>query len=228
MTIHPYLRGSILQKISNSIFIDIYKRLYKVYGRQHWWPGDTRFEMMVGAILTQNTSWSNVEKAIRNLKKENALSSAEKLLRTNGRTLARLIRPSGYYNVKSKRLRDFAGFLVARYGGDLNMMSRRETGELREELLDVKGVGPETCDSMLLYALNRPVFVVDAYTRRIFSRHKLIDGNAGYHDIQRLFMVNLPADHRLYNEYHALIVRLGKELCRKNPSCERCPLNRLI
>ncbi|MDP2913741.1 MAG: endonuclease III domain-containing protein [Candidatus Omnitrophota bacterium] len=204
----------------------IYDRLYGFYGPQHWWPGDTRFEIMVGAILTQNTAWSNVEKAIRNLKEKGALSSPRKIKDMPKRDLARLIRPSGYYNIKSGRLKNLINFLISRYEGDLNRAAKRAGDCLREELLGVNGVGKETCDSILLYAFKRPFFVVDAYTKRIFSRHGFVKEADAYDRVQEIFMNNLPRDHELYNEYHALIVRLGKELCRKrNPKCGVCPLN---
>lgn len=203
----------------------IYDKLYKFYGPQGWWPGDTRLEVIVGAILTQNTAWINVEKAIRRLKESEALSSPEKIRKMTKRDLARLIRPSGYYNVKALRLKKFMSFLARTYKDNLNRMSRQETARLRGELLGVNGVGKETCDSILLYAFRKPVFVVDAYTKRVFSRHGFIPEEAGYDEAQRLFMDSMPRDHRLYNEYHALIVRLGKELCRKkDPRCGGCPI----
>jgi endonuclease-3 related protein len=204
--------------------IAMYQALFRAYGPQRWWPGDSPFEVMVGAVLTQNTAWVNVEKAIVNLKREDCLT-AHHLLRLGPRRLAALIKPSGYYNVKAKRLAHLAGFLVDNYGGSTTRMLRSDTDELRKELLSVHGIGPETADSIMLYAAGHPVFVVDAYTRRIFGRHGLVDGIDCYQDIQRMFHENLPCDSRLFNEYHALIVRLGKEHCRKTvPRCSECPL----
>ncbi len=205
--------------------IRIYDRLYKFYGPQGWWPGRTRLEVIVGAILTQNTAWRNVEKAIRNLRREGGLASCENLRRMGVRKMARLIRPAGYYNVKSRRLKNFIGFLHSGYGGDLTKVSRRETEALREEFLGVNGIGPETCDSILLYAFKKPAFVVDAYTRRIFSRHEMLNIGADYGEIRNFFMENLPEDVGLFNEYHALIVRLGKDFCKTTPACDGCPLN---
>ncbi|MFH1790855.1 MAG: endonuclease III domain-containing protein [Candidatus Omnitrophota bacterium] len=202
----------------------IYKRLYEKLGPQHWWPGDTPFEVMIGAILTQNTSWSNVEKAIENLKKDNLLSPAKMQSLTKKR-LARIIKPSGFFNVKAVRIISFLGYLKKRYKNNISAMKRRAPGRLRAELLSVKGIGRETADSILLYALGKPVFVVDAYTKRILSRHGLAGADWDYDDLQRLFADNLPRDSRLYNEYHALIVSAGKNYCRPgNPKCGACPL----
>ena len=188
-----------------------------------WWPGRTRFEVIVGAILTQNTAWSNVEKAIINLKRAEILSP-KKLKAIPERSLAKLIRPAGYYNIKAKRLKHFISFLFSEYGGSLDRLSSENTYKLRKNLLDVNGIGPETCDSIMLYAFKKRIFVVDAYTKRIFSRHSIVARSADYHDVQKLFMDNLPKSGKLYNEYHALIVRLGKEFCRTKPDCKNCPL----
>lgn len=207
-----------------NIFKDIYTRLYKRFGPQHWWPGDTRFEIIVGAILTQNTSWSNVEKAIKNLKRENLLSPA-KLMAIDKKRLAGLIRPAGYYNIKAARIKNFLNFLSSQYNSSLRKMSSAGTVDLRKQLLSVNGIGPETCDSILLYAFDRPVFVIDAYTRRIFSRHGRLSHDMPYESMQAEFAENLPSDSRLFNEYHALIVRLAKEFCRTSPRCEACPLS---
>lgn len=212
------------KRIIRNTLLNIYKKLYKFYGPQKWWPADTRFEVIIGAILTQNTSWKNVEKALKNLKKANVLLSPQGLGKLNKRQLSRLIKPAGYYNVKAKRLKNFLSFLTAEYSGSLYNLSRQETENLRQEFLGVNGIGPETCDSILLYAFRRPVFVVDAYTKRIFARHKIFRADTDYHEMQKIFMDNLPRDHKLYNEYHALIVRMGKELCRKVPNCKACPL----
>lgn len=202
----------------------MYRALFKAYGPQRWWPGDTLFEVMVGAVLTQNTAWVNVEKAIRNLKRERLLSPA-RLRDVAPRRLALLIRPSGYFNIKAKRLAHLMAFLAVRYGGSLARMLRDDPGELRKGLLLVNGIGPETADSIMLYAAGRPVFVVDAYTKRIFSRHGLVSGGARYDDVQQLFMGSLPADAGLFNEYHALLVMAGKMHCKKSaPRCSGCPL----
>ena len=202
----------------------LYQRLYSYFGPQHWWPADSPFEVMVGAILTQNTNWANVEKAINNLKK-NKLLTLEALYKLPDKRLASLIRPSGYYNIKAKRLKEFLAFLFKAYQGSLKKISKVDTLTLRSLLLSVKGVGPETADSILLYALNKPVFVVDAYTKRILSRHSLLKEDSSYAEAQNLFMQNLKNDVKLFNEYHALLVKLGKEFCLKaKPKCEICPL----
>ncbi|MDD5595658.1 MAG: endonuclease III domain-containing protein [Candidatus Omnitrophica bacterium] len=201
-----------------------YGKLYRYFGPQKWWPAESPFEVMVGAILTQNTSWGNVEKAIRNLKAKKVLS-AKKLNQLSGKKLALLIRPSGFYNLKSKRLKKFLQFFFSHFGGKIRKMAAADVLSLRQQLLSVKGVGRETADSILLYALNKPIFVVDAYTRRIFSRHKLIPEDAIYDEIQGLFMRNLKNEAKLFNEYHALLVKLGKEFClKRRPRCEACPL----
>lgn len=201
----------------------IYDKLYGRFGPQYWWPGNSAFEIIVGAILTQNTAWTNVEKAIYNLKKHRLLSP-KKLSRTRPSKIADLIRPSGYYNIKTRRLLNFINYLNAEYGGNLKRMFKLKTPILRKELLEISGIGPETADSILLYAANRPIFVIDAYTRRIFSRHQIIEEDSSYGRIQQLFMSKLSRSVRIYNEYHALIVRTGKEFCRRKPKCGNCPL----
>lgn len=209
--------------VSRTALIGIYKELHSAFGPQHWWPADTDLEVMVGAILTQNTNWGNVEKAIGNLKRARLLS-LEALVRVPRARLARLIRPAGYFNSKSDHLKHLVRFLSG-YRGGIKAMKRADVPGLRARLLAVKGVGPETADSILLYALDKPVFVIDAYTKRIFSRHGFIDADAAYDNIQKLFMGALPRDVRIYNEYHALIVRLAKEHCSKTkPRCAQCPL----
>ncbi len=201
----------------------IYRRLFKAYGPQHWWPGDSPFEVMVGAILTQNTNWQNVEKAIKNIKDAGLLEPVA--LFKNRFRIPELIKPSGFYRLKTERLIAFLKYYIEKYQGKIENLKYKETEDLRSELLAISGIGSETADSILLYALNRPVFVVDAYTRRLLSRHKVICNNATYDEIQKFFHDNLPKDARLYNEYHALIVRLGKQLCKKNePVCHSCPL----
>jgi endonuclease III related protein len=202
----------------------IYKKLYARFGPQRWWPADTPFEVMVGAILTQNTSWGNVEKAIDNIKRNKLLAPIKLHVLSHAR-LAFLIRPAGYYNIKAKRLKNFLDFFVRQYQCSIKKASCEDTFFLREQLLSVSGIGPETADSMLLYALERPVFVVDAYTRRVLSRHGLVAHDADYAVVQDLFMENLKPDVQLFNEFHALLVRLGKEFCLKNkPRCALCPL----
>ncbi len=201
----------------------IYKELYEAYGPRHWWPGETPFEVMVGAILTQNTSWKNVERAIENLKKRNVLYPVG-MDRLKEPSLASLIRPSGTFRIKARRLKAFVTFLLDEYHGDIERMKREGIGELREKLLRVNGIGPETADSILLYGLQKPIFVIDAYTKRIFTRHRLVSEKASYDDLQTLFMDHLPRDEKLYNEYHALLVQLGKNVCKKKPECDRCPL----
>jgi endonuclease-3 related protein len=206
---------------------NVYDILYKRYGPQGWWPGDTQFEVIVGAILTQNTAWSNVEKAIANLRRSGALRTPKAMAAKSMGDLAKLIRPAGYYNVKSLRLLNFLGFLERECGMSIRRLSADGTASLRKRLLSVNGIGPETCDSILLYAFGRPVFVVDAYTRRIFSRHGLFGEGASYEHMQKVFTDALRRDARLFNEYHALIVRVGKELCRTRPRCGECPLKGL-
>jgi endonuclease-3 related protein len=179
---------------------------------------------MVGAILTQNTSWLNVEKAIANLKKVRVLMP-RRLYRLSLNRLAQLIKPAGYYNIKAKRLKHFLGFLLKRYRGSVKRMRKVNLRILRQQLLSVNGIGPETADSILLYALNKPVFVVDAYTKRILARHGLIPEDSAYEVVQNLFRQNLKNNVKLFNEYHALLVRLGKDFCWKgNPKCYQCPL----
>lgn len=204
----------------------IYNRLYKAYGPRGWWPGETPFEVMVGAILTQNTAWANVEKAIANLKYENLLTP-KRLDEIGIPKLAQLIRPAGYFNIKAKRLKSFLSFLFKEYGGDLRLMEKDSLNGLRDKLLNVNGIGPETCDSILLYALEKPIFVIDAYTRRIFSRCGIVDGDISYERLQSIFMENLAPNTRLYNEYHALIVQHGKDICKKKPNCNLCIINEL-
>ncbi len=204
--------------------MDIFNRLHGFFGPQNWWPGDTPFEIAVGAILTQNTNWGNVEKAIKNLKRNGKLS-AKALHGMPREKLASLIKPAGYFNIKAKRLKHFLDFLAADYKGSMKRLGKEDLRTLRKRLLDVNGIGPETADSILLYATGKPVFVIDAYTKRVLQRHKLVPENATYHDMQSLFHDNLPPDVDLFNEYHALFVMLGKHYCRPKPRCGGCPLN---
>ena len=204
----------------------IYRRLRTAFGPQGWWPGRTPLEISVGAILTQNTNWSNVARAIRALRQARCLSFAA-LKAVPEKRLARLIRPAGYFNMKARRLKHFIRYLDRRYGGSFSRMRRRPLQALREELLAVNGIGPETADSILLYALKKPVFVVDAYTRRILCRHRLVAEDVGYAQLQAVFMEHLPLREPLFNEFHALIVRLGKDYCKKTrPLCKECPLSK--
>jgi endonuclease-3 related protein len=205
------------------LLMTIYENLYRAYGSRHWWPGETSFEVMVGAILTQNTSWRNVEKAIQKLKGKGILHP-EGIHRLGKKELAPLIRSSGYYRIKADRLKAFIDFLYEEFDGNLKKMRKRKLEEVRERLLGVKGIGPETADSILLYGLKKSIFVVDAYTKRILSRHGIISEKASYEEVQKLFMDHLPHDEKLFNEYHALIVYLGKTLCKKIPRCELCPI----
>jgi endonuclease-3 related protein len=202
---------------------EIYRRLYRAFGPQHWWPGESPFEIAVGAILTQNTNWGNVEKAIENLKREKALN-AKSIHDMRVARLASLIKPAGYFNVKAKRLKAFIDFLMNEYHGSLKSMKNEEMQTLRAKLIKVNGIGHETADSILLYALEKPVFVIDAYTKRVLSRHGIMEHEKPYEEFQALFHSSLKRDVKLFNEYHALFVRLGKIYCRKKPKCEECPL----
>ncbi|MDI9569351.1 MAG: endonuclease III domain-containing protein [Pseudomonadota bacterium] len=200
-----------------------YRILDERFGDLHWWPGDSPLEVIVGAILTQNTSWKNVEKAIALLRRRDLLSAAA-LEAIPTPELALMIRSSGYYNIKAQRLKAFLAFLRDEFDGSLETMFAADVPMLRERLLGIKGIGAETADSILLYGGGKPVFVVDAYTRRILSRHGLVAARSSYGEIQRLFMDRLPADAALFNQYHALIVHVGKHYCRKQPRCRECPL----
>lgn len=204
---------------------DVFHRLLEAYGPQEWWPADSPFEMMVGAVLTQNTAWTNVEKAIANLRGASLLTT-QAILGLPDNELAALLRPAGYFNVKARRLKALCAFLTDRNAADApeRLAGQGTAAELRAALLAVHGVGEETADSILLYGLNLPLFVVDAYTRRIFGRLGHLDGAESYAAIQSMFHRRLPADPDLYNEYHALIVHLGKHVCRPKPRCATCPL----
>lgn len=198
----------------------VYQALFQHYGAQGWWPADTPFEVMLGAVLTQNTAWRNVESAIRNLRQAGLLS-VESILSCPDDTLARLLRPSGYFNVKTRRLKNLCCFLQqAGYRKTFKMA----TGDLRQALLAINGIGPETADDILLYAYERAVFVIDAYTRRLFSRLGLVSGNEGYEALRNHFESTLDSGAAVYNEYHALIVWHAKEICRTKPLCQHCIL----
>lgn len=207
--------------------LKIYKHLQGYFGDLHWWPADTPFEVMVGAILTQNTAWTNVEKAMTDLKERNLLSP-DALYRIEEETLAETIRPSGYYHIKAKRLKSLVRFLLEEYSGNIETMCAESLPVLREKLLSVKGIGPETADSILLYACQKPVFVSDAYTQRILKRHGLIPDDADVSQIRALCMAHLPHDASFFNQFHALLVYAGKTFCRKTPKCSPCPLRALL
>ncbi|MBN1484333.1 MAG: hypothetical protein JXA37_06385 [Chloroflexia bacterium] len=207
--------------------LDIYQALLEVYGPQGWWPGEGTFEVMVGAILAQNTAWRNAERGIARLKEAGRLSPAA-LRGTPPEELEELLRPAGTYRRKAQRLRALVDYLYRRHGGEPDALAHGPLEELRRELLEVHGVGPETADSILLYATGRPSFVVDAYTRRLLFRLGWTPEQASYEDLRALFMQHLPPDPALFNEYHALIVRHAKERCRKRaPRCGGCPLESL-
>ena len=205
-----------------SPFHKIYRVLNTEYGPQHWWPGDTPFEIMIGAILTQNTAWVNVERAIGNLKRAGPLSP-QAIVNIPQAELAKLLRPSGYFNIKAQRLLNFCGWMLEQ-GGE-RVLRRWATETLRDRLLAIKGIGPETADDILLYAFDRPVFVIDAYTRRVFSRLGLVDAKASYDQLSQTFATALGDNARIFNQYHALIVRHAKQVCRTKPSCSTCVLN---
>jgi endonuclease-3 related protein len=205
-----------------------YEAMAGALGPMHWWPAETPFEVIVGAILTQSTAWGNVERAIANLRAARLLTPAA-MARVQTSRLATLVRPSGYFRQKAKKLKAFVRFLQTRYGGSLKRMFQTPTEKLREELLSVHGIGRETADSILLYAGNHPVFVVDAYTHRILGRHGITDGKPDYERVRALFETSIPREPRLFNEFHALIVNTGKNWCRKRaPCCEGCPLRPLL
>jgi endonuclease-3 related protein len=208
------------------ILVEMYERLLRSVGPRHWWPGESPFEVIVGAILTQNTSWANVEKAIDNLKKAGILSPSG--MRDLDRDeLAHIIKPSGFYRLKASRLKRFVDFFSEEFDADMSRMGSQDLGSLRERLLKVDGIGPETADSIILYALGKPIFVVDAYTKRIFSRHRLISEKWSYEEVQGMVMGELGRDAGMYNEFHALLVFLGKHWCRRVPRCGGCPLEGL-
>lgn len=213
------------EKRLKRVIREIYSRLFKAYGPQHWWPAERRTEMIIGQILTQATTWTNVEKALVNLKKANDLSF--KALRELPQDkLARLIYPSGYFNVKARKLKAFAEWIGKEYKDNLDRLFVQDINSLRTHLLDVYGIGEESADSIILYAGFKPIFVIDTYTRRIFSRVGFNPVHNNYEGYQKLFMDALPQDTALFNEYHALIVRLGKELCHnQKPDCPDCHLN---
>lgn len=201
----------------------LYRLMENHFGPTHWWPGDTPFEIALGAILTQNTAWTHVEKAIGQLKHA-GLMHPQRLLDAPVELLEKAVRPSGYYRQKAERLRAFTAYLVNGYGGSMKRMALRDAKMLRRELLAIKGIGPETADDILLYACGKPVFVVDTYTRRMLSRHGIADEKSPYESLRGLFEGHLPHEVALFQEYHGLIVFTGKDFCRGRPRCEDCPL----
>ena len=203
---------------------EMYQKLWEAFGPQGWWPGETPFEVILGAILTQNTNWRNVAQVIAGLKEEGLLAPRA-LREMPDEELARRLRPAGYFNVKARRVKNFLEFFARRFHDSLEEMAQEDLDSLRAALLKVKGIGPETADSILLYALDQPSFVVDAYTHRVLSRHHLAPEACSYGELQELFTENLPADVPLYQEFHALLVRVGKEHCRPRPLCASCPLH---
>lgn len=208
--------------------LHVYERLLSAFGPQHWWPGDSPFEIVVGAVLVQNTAWRNVEHAIANLR-EAGVMDPHALYALSAAELAELIRPAGYYQVKARRLRNLLKFVVEEFDGSLEAMFSTSLATLREQLLSIHGIGPETADAILLYAGGLPTFVVDTYTHRVMARHGWIEYDASYHEIKDHFESALPADAPLYNEYHALLVRVGKDCCKRTgPKCELCPLAELL
>ena len=211
----------------NPTLKEVFDRLYASYGPRHWWPAKSAFEVLVGAVLVQNTAWDNVTRAIDQLRDEDLLEP-HALDAVPLERLEELVRPAGYFRVKARRLHNLLEFLVGRYDGSLEAMFRTPLAELRESLLAVSGIGPETADSILLYAGGLPTFVVDAYTHRVLARHAWIGFDADYYQIQEHFEGGLPQDVALFNEYHALLVEVGKRHCRKHPRCEGCPLAELL
>jgi endonuclease-3 related protein len=216
-----------LAGLKTNSYSEAYRLLYEHFGAQNWWPGDTPFEIMVGAILTQNTNWSNVKKAIDNIKTKNLLDY-HSLSRLTVDEIAQMIRSAGYYNLKAQRLRNLFDMVSNLYDGELDLFLGDELATARENLLAVKGVGPETADSILLYACGHPVFVVDMYTHRVFSRHNMVEEETDYQTMQQILTAHLPEDLQLFNEFHALIVRVAVTFCKKTkPLCEKCPLQGL-
>lgn len=210
---------------NETLLLNFFDTMSAKLGPSNWWPGESPFEVSVGAILTQNTNWNNVHKALLNLKNKDLLNPRKMFLLSENE-LAELIRPAGYFRIKAKRLKNLLHFLNNECGFNYSVLKNKTIDELRAKLLSVNGIGPETADSIILYALNKPSFVVDAYTKRIFNRHSLVHEDIDYHDLREFFMSRLPEDPGLYNEYHALLVLVGKKWCRKKtPLCPECPLH---
>jgi endonuclease-3 related protein len=211
----------------NSDLNAYYRKLLAFFGPQNWWPAESQFEVMIGAILAQNTSWRNVEKAIRTLK-EHDLLSPKIIHGLDQDTLALAIRPSGTYNQKAERVKGLVAWFVEEYDASFERVRAADAERVREQLLSIKGIGKETCDSILLYAFGLPYFVVDTYAWRMLSRHGLVAEETSYEEMQELLHAKLPRDPKLFNEYHALIVELGKRFCKTEPLCERCPLREFM
>ena len=205
------------------LLLSFYRELLSRFGHRSWWPADSPLEVCVGAVLTQNTSWKNVVKAIESLKSASALDPFV-LYEMTHEELSSLIKPAGYYNVKARRLRSFISHLVEKHDGELASLFDSDTDRLRRELLSINGIGKETADSIILYAANKPIFVVDAYTRRVLERHGIVDEKATYDDMQALFHACFPRDTALYNDFHAQFVAVGHHFCKRVPRCEQCPL----
>ncbi len=212
------------QNISSQLW-SMHQTLLKFYGPLHWWPGETELEIIVGAILTQNTNWQNVSKAIERMKEEGILN-VSRLFQIDKEYLGRIIKPCGYYNLKAQRLKNFINFFYCKYNGSVDKLFSGDWQILRAELLKIDGIGPETADSILLYAGKKPIFVVDSYTRRIFIRHGYLSPKARYEEIQQFFMSHLSPEQSVYNEFHAQLVMVGKQYCKKNNvDCQNCPLS---
>ncbi len=211
---------------NREILLKIFNHMLEAYGPRKWWPAKTRFEVIVGAILTQNVSWKNVRQAINKLR-ASGLLSVEAILSSDIKELSEQIKSSRYYNQKALRLKEFCFYLKEKYEGSLEKLFKNDTYYLREELLGLKGIGNETADSILLYAGNKPTFVSDAYTRRFLSRYGLMDKSPGYDKIRNFFMHNLPEDIYIYNEYHALIDHHCNSVCRAKPDCVKCSIKRI-
>ena len=206
---------------------EVYRQLFNTLGPQNWWPGESAWEVMIGAVLVQNTGWKNVERAIQNLRDAN-LCQPRQLLAVAPDELAEMIRPAGYFRLKTKRLRNLLQFVLDQYNASLDALRRADMFFLREQLLKVHGIGPETADSILLYALEFPALVVDTYTHRVFARHGWIEYEANYHQLQDHLACELPEDVALYNEFHALMVHVGHHYCQKQPKCDECPLAQML
>lgn len=210
--------------MNNTVLMEIFNKLYSAFGPQYWWPAQNDFEVIVGAILTQSVSWKNVEKAIFNLKAADMLS-IDGILEAEDKNLAKLIKSTRFYNQKASKLKNFCRHIKNKYAGDIYKLFDNDVMTMRRELMAIKGLGPETADSIILYSAKKPIFVIDAYTKRIFSRMGYFDENTDYQNMQDFFMEHLQEDTGLFNEYHALIVKLGKDYClNKRPKCEACPL----
>ncbi len=205
--------------------LNIFNVLLRSFGKRNWWPGETALEIIVGAVLTQNTSWKNVEKAIDNLKHHNALD-IDILYQMDRKTLASMVKSSGFYNIKSYRLKNIIKVIHDKYASDICNLKALNISEIRNRLLEINGVGKETADSIILYAFDKPIFVVDVYTKRFLRNHRLYDGQFDYDSVQEFFMKNLPHDTYLFNEFHALIVYLCQNFCKQDPVCSACPLKK--